>query len=137
MDKRQRLILSELNLVRSEDEIEENCTSVMGEYYIPSIGKTAFYKENGCMIDDRNDEDLREMLASDILKMIGMPCADILMAYDEVNNKYGCLSVNILNDNEQFAEFPTNYSKSVTNINEYIESDLERSSTFNNITPEF
>ena len=38
--------LSELITVRTESEIEGNFTSVRGEYYVPSINKTGFYKEN-------------------------------------------------------------------------------------------
>lgn len=134
--------LSELITVRTESEIEGNFTSVRGEYYVPSINKTGFYKESGCMLDANGDEHLRESLASDILKMLGMPCADVIMIYDDINNKNGCLSVNILNSNENFISSETGYfgsytsPKPVYNINDYIENDLAQYSKLPNITKE-
>lgn len=41
-----RLNLSELTQVREEKDIPGNFTSVRGEYFIPEINKTAFYKKN-------------------------------------------------------------------------------------------
>lgn len=136
----QKLNLSELMTVRTESEIEGNFTSVRGEYYVPSISKTGFYKQSGCMLDANGDEHLREALASDILKMIGMPCADVIMVHDDINNENGCLSVNILNPNEQFVSSeighfdPYTSSKPVYNINDYIENDLDKCSRLPNMT---
>ena len=49
----ERLKLSDLTLVKEENQIPGNFTSVIGEYYIPKIGKTGFYKMNGCMMGEK------------------------------------------------------------------------------------
>ena len=58
-----RIKLSDLTLVKDEDDILGNFTSVRGEYYIPQIGKTGFYKMNGCMMGGDKDEDFRELIS--------------------------------------------------------------------------
>ena len=40
--------LDSCKLIRDEKEIEGNFTSVVGEYAIPGMEKTGFFKENGC-----------------------------------------------------------------------------------------
>ena len=132
----ERIKLSDLTLVRDEGQIPGNFTSVMGEYSIPQIKKTGFYKMNGCMIGAEN-EDLRELLSTRIMDKIGFPHADILLACND-QNENGCLSVNILNENEHFVEpeqGETSY-RPINNINDFIESDLEQISTIPNITSE-
>ena len=76
-----RVDLFELNKVRNKEDIPGEFSSVMGEYFIDSIGKTAFYKENGWMrTDAQYDADLRELLAAQILELIDIPHANIILA---------------------------------------------------------
>ena len=122
-----RLKLSQTELVKNEDNILGNFTSVRGEYYIPDIGKTGFYKLNGCMLDARDDEDLRELLAARLMDRIGFLHSDIILATDE-NGQNGCLSVNILNENEEFVE-PSKKGiqyRAINNIDDFINWDLEQ-----------
>lgn len=132
-----RLKLSNLTLVKEENQILGNFTSVVGEYYIPQIGKTGFYKMNGCMIGAKEDEDLREMLSARVMDKIGFPHADILLASDNENGN-GCLSINILNENEEFIEPDKNLVKyrQINRIDDFIENDLEEISTISGITSE-
>lgn len=132
-----RLKLSQTELVKNEDNILGNFTSVRGEYYIPDIGKTGFYKLNGCMLDARDDEDLRELLAARLMDRIGFLHSDIILATDE-NGQNGCLSVNILNENEEFVE-PSKKGiqyKAINNIDDFINWDLEQISSIPGINSE-
>lgn len=138
-----RFNLSEFKKVREEDDIPGNFTSVRGEYFIPGINKTAFYKMNGCMVDTHADEDLRELLASKMLDTIGVPHADIVLAQDdsgEYNNlekhSKGCLSVNILKENENFAEIPNPIYGPIKTVSDFIDHDIAEISQLPNITPE-
>ena len=63
-------------------------------------GKKGIYKENGCMLGITN-EDIREKLASDILKYMNISCADIDLVYDESLQQNACFSNYIIQDNEQ------------------------------------
>lgn len=132
-----RLKLSDLKLVKEEDEILGNFTSVRGEYAIPETGKAGFYKLNGCMIGGKNEEDLRELLSSRIMDIIGFPHADILLVSDEKNGN-GCLSMSILNENEHFVEPEAQESefKPINNIDDFINKDLEQISIIPGITSE-
>ena len=96
-----RIKLSDCVKVRKEEEIEGKFTSVIGEYYVPSEKKTGFFKTDSSFY---NHSDLRELLASRLLKKMEIPCADILLAYDDTNSEEGCLSMNILGENERFLE---------------------------------
>ena len=133
----ERLKLSQMQLVRDEDEIPGYFTSVEGEYYIPDIGKTGFYKLNGCMVGAINDEDLRELLASRIMDQIGFGHSDILLATDE-NGENGCLSVNILDGNEEFVEpdIEAIQFRTINDIDDFIDLDLEQISLIPGITSE-
>lgn len=55
------------------------------------------------MLYARGDEDLRELLAAKLMDKIGFSHSDVILATDE-NGENGCLSVNILNENEEFVE---------------------------------
>ena len=115
-----------MKLVKEEEDIPGNFTTVRGEYYIPNIGKTGFYKENGIIPDTTNDEDLREFLAAELMDKIGFPHSDIILATDK-NGKNGCLSVNILNENEEFIG-PSKEVKldgNINNIDDFINWDLK------------
>lgn len=130
----ERLELSEVKLVKEEGHILGNFTSVIGEYYIPQIDKTAFFKLNGCVIGGEETEDLRELLASKIMGRIGFPHADILLAKDDEQNN-GCLSINILKKGEYFAE-PKGPYAAINNVEDFINDDLRQISTIQGITEE-
>lgn len=139
----ERLKLSELELVKERNNITGNFTSVFGEYYIPQIKRTGFYKSNACMVM-RDNPDLIELYSSKILGKIGIPHADILLATDDTNGKKqnGCLSINILNENEHFVEL--DYEKAYNAlkkrkekenpIEDLIDRDLTTISTIPGIT---
>ena len=132
----QRFNLSMFNKIREEGDIPGNFTSVRGEYEIPS-STTAFYKANGCMVDALNDEDLRELLSSKILSMVEIPHAAIVPVYDEEFNNNGCLSLNILKQNEEFIDIPLDFSrnyKPINSINDFIYNDIEQISQIPGIT---
>lgn len=91
-----RIDLCKLNKIRDKEEIPGEFSSVKGEYLIDSIGKTAFYKENGYMGGYAEyDADLRELLSAQILDLIDVPHANIILAQNGEDE--GCLSINILN----------------------------------------
>lgn len=85
----ERIKLSTLEPVKNPENIDSTfgSASVLGEYYIPSIGKTGFYKENGHAPHSKHDEDLRELFCSKIMEKIGFPHAEIVLAHDDENNK--------------------------------------------------
>lgn len=133
--KYKRFNLSEFMKLRDEDHISGNFTSVRGEYYIPYLNKTGFYKVNGCMDNAKNDEDLRELFASHILDEIGFPHADIVPIFDDTHNCNGCLSLNILKNGETFAisqSIP--HEKSFSHVGEFISHDLKEVSSLPGIT---
>ena len=148
----ERIKLSTLEEVNSKVNIDGNfgASSVVGEYYIPSIGKTGFYKENGYTPDSKNDEDLRELFCSKIMEKIGFPHADIILAHDDENNRNGCLSVNILNEDEHFVNPISEYLSNpdipqlakifhlfkFDSIDDFIKDDLEKNSSIQGITSE-
>lgn len=134
----ERFNLSEFKKVKEEDEIPGNFTSVRGAYYIPNINKIGFHKENGCMIGAENDADLRELLASKVLDVIGMPHADIVPIYDDKSRQNGCLSINILKDNEIFIESQSKSHQvnAAKTVKDFIENDIKRISELPGITPE-
>lgn len=138
-----RFNLSEFKKVREEFDIPGNFTSVRGEYFIPGLNKTAFYKMNGCMVDTHADEDLRELYASKVLDTIGAPHADIVLVEDdlgEYNNKpehrRGCMSISILKPNENFAEIKNPLCGPIKTVSDFIEHDVAEISQLPNITPE-
>lgn len=51
-----RICLSSCSKIKDEDEIPGNFTSVMGEYFVPSMNRTGFYKLNSSF---GNNPDLR------------------------------------------------------------------------------
>lgn len=128
----QRINLQNLILFRKENELAGNSTSVRGEYFLPSLNTTAFYKMNGCMCDAHNDEDLRELLASQLLDEIGIPHTNIMLAHN--GNEHGCLSLNILNKDERFVQQPTFSNVPIRCAKDYIENDISEISTLPNIS---
>lgn len=130
----ERIKLSELKKIRDEEDIEGYFTSVEGEYDLPERGKTAFYKESGHTMDAHNDEDLREMLSSQILDIVEIPHADIVPVYDDIENSNGCLSVNILGENEEFRRPPKVSYNDPKTAKEFIENDLVEISGLPGIT---
>ena len=132
-----RLKLSQTKLVKAEEEIPGNFTSVRGEYYIPEIGKTGFYKLNGCMVGAKDDEDLRELFASKLMAQIEFPHAKIILISDE-ENRNGCLSVNILDKDETFCmpNLEKFQFRKIETINDFIENDLEQISSIPGINSE-
>lgn len=132
----QRVEISKL-ILKEDTNILGRCTSVEGEYYIPELGKTGFYKSNGCMCGAMDDADLRELLAARIMEKIGFPHADIILAVNE-DGQNGCLSVNILNENEKFVE-PSNKRiqyRDINNGEDFINFDLELISSIPGINAE-
>lgn len=120
--------LSEYKKVKDEKDIPGNFTSVRGEYMDPATGKTGFYKLNASFW---GEPDLRELLGSIILKSVGVPCADIELVYDDIEqNDNGCLSMSILKPGEQFVEqsnFIADYNNSPNfgkGIDAYIARDI-------------
>lgn len=138
MKSTNRFGLSNFKKVIEEKQIPGNFTSVEGAYYIPGIDTLGFYKKNGCMLAAQNDEDLRELLASEILKSIEEPHAEIVPVFDEQEHNNGCLSLSILKKGEQFAPLPFMQArtKPITTVKEYIEQDLKDIEKLPNITPE-
>lgn len=134
-----RVLLSSCSKIRNDDELAGNFSSVIGEYFIPTENKTGFYKTN---TSPNSTSDLRELLASILLNKINVPASDILLAYDDENNEKGCISMNILNEGEQFLEiFPYPYEEIPQNLKEcnlenFIESDLYVHKLKYNFTPE-
>ena len=131
----ERIKISDLNLIRIDEDIPGNFTSVRGEYEIPQIGKTGFFKVNDCMNGAREDEDLRELFASKILDKIDFPHAEILLARDDKKDRNGCLSVNILKENEEFVGLDSE-SRGRLSIKEFIEDNLRMTSEIPGITKE-
>lgn len=138
--KSNRICLSSCSKIKDETDISGNFTSVSGEYFVPGINRTGFYKLNSSF---SNNPDLREFLASLLLKKIGVPVADILLVYDDNIQDNGCLSMNILKDGEYFLEdepfedrkLPENI-KELQGLDRFIEGDLYRCSSKYNFTPE-
>lgn len=134
-----RILLSSCTKIKDEGELAGNFTSVTGEYFIPTENKTGFYKTNAGI---KSTADLRELLASILLQKINVPVSDILLAYDDEHNEKGCISMNILNEGEQFLEiFPYSYDEIPQNLREFnldnfIESDLYVHKLKYNFTPE-
>ena len=133
----ERLNIEQLRLVRPSFELKGSFTSVMGEYFIPTIEKTGFYKESGWNRGAEKDEDLRELLATKILDKIGFEHADIILATDG-KGKHGCISVNILDQNEEFIETDMIIIEPgrEPSANDFILIDLEQVSSIPGITQE-
>lgn len=131
----ERINLADLKFEKGEFELPGNFTSVKGEYYIPQINRTGFFKQNGCMLGETmNQEDYIEQFSSRILDIIGFTHADILLARDDTFGN-GCLSLNILRENEHFVntnelEVPNILPK---DIDEFIIKDLESIATISGI----
>lgn len=132
----ERIDLSKCSMIRADDEIPGNLesTSLIGEYIIPGLKRTGFLKQNGCMMGASNDEDLREHLAANILENIGFPHADIILIYDSENEENACMSVNILQDNENFVDISRfKESQSYVTIQDLVNNDLKITSMLPNI----
>lgn len=132
----ERINLSNLKQEKGEFDLPGNSTSVRGEYFIPQINKTGFFKQNGCMIGEtRGKEDFLELFASRIMDIIGFPHAEILLAKDD-NFGNGCLSINILRENEHFVEpdMTQDFYDSHRDIDGFIERDLNAISSISEIT---
>jgi len=135
-----RTYLSSCSKVKDEADIPGNFTSVRGEYFVPSMNRTGFYKLNSSF---ENNPDLRELLASMILKQINVPSADVLLVYDDIDQENGCISMSILRDGEYFLEdglfeqvdIPENL-QSLQGLERFIETDLHRCASKYNFTPE-
>ena len=95
----ERIDLSECKLVKDESDIPGCYTSVRGEYFIPTMGRTGFYKTNESFFEN---VDLVEHLSSSILSKLEIPCADIVLAKDDERNDRGCFSMSVLGENEHF-----------------------------------
>ena len=65
----------------------------------PYNNKYGVLKLNGCMVGLQH-EDLREKLASKILNICGVPCAEVDLCVDD-DNKHYCLSYNVLEQNQE------------------------------------
>ena len=137
-----RIPLSSCLKVKDESDIPGNFTSVTGEYLVPAEGRTGFYKLNSSF---GNNPDLREMLGSVILKSIGVPAADIILVHDDKANKNGCISMNILQDGENFLdtddynlwfELRNNLPKEVGGLERFITLDLQYYAQKYNFPPE-
>lgn len=136
-----RIPLSSCKKIKNENDIPGNFTSVRGEYIVPGENRTGFYKLN-CSIE--NNEDLRELLASILLKSINIPAADILPIYDDEKQQNGCISMSILKEGEMFLEddvlkffdIPEDLKK-MEGIDKFIAIDLFRYSEQYNFSPEF
>ena len=130
----ERIDISKFKLVKDELDIPGSFTSVKGEYYIPEVNNTGFFKINNVIDDAHNDEDYRELVASKFMQRVGYPCADILLA--KSGNNMGCLSVNILKENETFIDpdYECKYTKPQYSINEYIKNDLKLISSLEGIS---
>jgi len=138
--KYNRTDLSSYTKIRDEAEIPGNFSSVNGEYFVPSMNKTGFYKPNSSYSDIL---DLKEYFSSELLKRIGIPVADIMLVYDDKTQLNGCLSMNILKDGEEFLEdspreqidIPEK-AKELKGLDQFIEIDLHRCLSKYNFTPE-
>ena len=136
-----RILLSSCKKIKNEEDIPGNFTSIRGEYILPSENRTGFYKLNSSF---ENNEDLRELLASILLKSINIPVADIMPIYDDEQQQNGCMSMSILKASEMFLEddvlkffdIPEDL-KEIEGINKFIAMDLFRYSAQYNLSPEF
>ena len=95
----ERIDLSECKLVKDESDIPGCYTSVRGEYFIPTMGRTGFYKTNESFFEN---VDLVEHLSSSILSKLEIPCADIVLAKNDATNDKGCFSMSVIGENEHF-----------------------------------
>jgi hypothetical protein len=88
--------------------------------------RKGIYKTNGCMLGIY-DEDIREKLASDVFKKVGIPCADIDLVYDEETKENSCFSNYIIDENEKLeSPQPHAYSEEALNsVQKYIEEYCE------------
>lgn len=135
MKNTKRFNLSEFKEVIKEKDMPIVATSIKGAYFIPSINKIGYYKENGGMIGAETDADLRELLSAEILDVIGMPHAKIIPVYDEKNKRNGCFSIDILKEDETF-NGRTYENKEFNTVKEFIEYDVEEVSEMLDIEPE-
>lgn len=133
MEEYIRIDINECLKVKDESDIPGNFTSVIGEFKLPKSNKTAFYKEDGCMLAANKDESIRELLASEILDILEVPHASITLAYDSKNQSTGCLSHSILNENEAFIENES-YLTPTTDIESYVDREIQNISRFQNVT---
>lgn len=132
MDKYTRIDINKCLKVKDESDILGNFTSVRGEFKLPELNKTAFYKEDGCMLVANKDESIRELLASEILEILEVPHADITLTYNSEDQSTGCLSHTILNPDEIFIEHE--FYTLANNIESYLDREIQNISKFPNIT---
>lgn len=63
-------------------------------------GRKGIYKENGCILGVSND-DVREKLASDMLKALDIDSANIDLVYDDELEENACFSNYVIEENEE------------------------------------
>lgn len=105
----QRLNINELTNI--DTSFVKDGTAAMYLATNPYNNKSGVLKENGCMIGI-NHEDLREKLASTIINLCGIECADIELCIDDNGNKY-CLSYNVLKEGQKHIELNSHTLSSV------------------------
>ena len=136
MDKYQRIHLKNCKIIKTKEQIQSKTNAVIGEYYVQEKGKKGFYKKNGCTEASNKDEDLRELLASEILDEIDIPHAEINLIYDDDKNDKGCISYSVLKKGEKILkeEFRAKSSRSVE---EFINNNLNGLKFNSEMTNEF
>lgn len=135
MENIKRYGLSNYKKVDNKGKIPLYCCSIYGIYEIPEKNRIGYYKKNGAMLTAKTDADLRELLAADILEEIGIPHAEIIPVYDEKNSVNGCISVNILDDDEEFISVDDNIVPALS-LDDFINRELDDMSNLSNVTPE-
>ncbi len=134
-----RIDVSKCTQIKGEFDIPGNCTSLRGEFRLPGTDRTAFYKEDGCMLVANNDESYREMLASEILDILNVPHANISLGYDSRTGKTGCFSHSILGENESFIDRINDYKMNrgpIHNIEDFLNNEVSYLQRFDNVTPQ-
>jgi len=93
----QKLNINELTNIDYDFSVDG--TAAMYLATNPHNNRTGILKQNDCMIGVFG-EDRRELLASTILNLCGVPCAEIELCIDDENNDY-CFSYNVLKENQE------------------------------------
>ena len=130
--------LSLCTKIKEAKDLPGDFRSVQGEYVIPKLTRTGFYKPNGYMLGSYYDADIRELLSSEILGLLDEPSADIALAKN--GNENGCFSLNILKENEKFvevSEYKEGVPYSQEHLKMYIERDIAQVGKLPGITQEF
>lgn len=93
-------------LTNINDDFIKDGTAALYLALNPKNNRTGVLKENGCMLGIYG-EDLREKLASELLNLCNIPCADVDLFVDDNQSQY-CFSYNVLKENEQHICLSTN-----------------------------